>query len=161
MKYILGLLLILSIVCASAVSAAEIAQVFKSKELIEKANSIDGKRVIYIGEAVTAIMDRGEHSWVNLNDGDNAIGIWCKTEALKSVKFLGDYKNKGDILKVEGLFHRACPVHGGELDIHADIVNVASVGNAVYERLSSKRVKAAVVFFAVVLIAVIVLRRRI
>ncbi|MBI4974307.1 MAG: DNA-binding protein, partial [Candidatus Omnitrophica bacterium] len=63
-----------------------------SNKLIEKARGLDGTKVTYKGEVVTAILNRGEYSWVNLNDGDNAIGIWCKTASLGMVKFIGDYK---------------------------------------------------------------------
>ncbi|MBN1526485.1 MAG: DNA-binding protein [Candidatus Omnitrophica bacterium] len=123
-------------VCAAA--AAE-AQRVSSAELIEKAKEFDGKQVIYRGELVTAILDRGEYSWANVNDGNNAIGVWCLSSALKPVKFIGDYKYKGDVIEVRGVFHRACSLHGGELDIHAESVEVKASGYRVKQWFSVRK----------------------
>ncbi len=132
-----------------------------SKELIENAKAIDYKIVTYRGELITAIMGRGEHSWINLNDGDNAIGVWCKSAAVKPVKFIGDYKNRGDTLEVEGVFHRACSEHGGELDIHADRVRIVKAGYIMEERIKPKRVNASMALFVFILLAVAMWRKRI
>ncbi len=142
-------------------SYAEEARTVTSTELICGANTIDGQTVTYKGEIVAAIMNRGDHSWINLNDGYHALGIWCRSDDLADVKTLGDYKNEGDVLEVTGVFHRACPMHGGELDIHAEKVRIEFEGFRVYEKLSRTRVRLAVVFFILTIIAVIVFRKRI
>lgn len=95
------------------------AQPVSSTELIEKAKEYDNKEVEYQGEAVGDVMARGEFAWVNLNDGVTAIGIWGKKDLITEVvNCKGNYNCKGDILQVKGVFHRACPQHGGDLDIH-------------------------------------------
>jgi hypothetical protein len=137
------------------------SRVFTSTELIAGANAIDGSVVTYKGEIVAAVMNRGEHSWVNLNDGYNAIGIWCKTGSLNDVKTPGNYKNEGDILEVTGIFHRACPEHGGELDIHADSVRIDARGFPIEEHVSMRRINIAIAFFILTLLAVFMLRKRI
>lgn len=160
MRYTYVFLFITMVIFAPVVSAAD-TQSFTSRELIEMANSINGRKVAYRGEAVTAIMNRGSHSWVNLNDGSNAIGVWCKTDDLRDVKSLGGYKSKGDVLEVVGIFNRACSIHRGELDIHAESVKVISAGFPVEERISTKRIKVAIAFFLLAIVAIIVLRKRI
>jgi len=135
-------------------------KIFTSKELIDGATALDGNIVTYKGEVVAAVMKRGEHSWVNLNDGYNAIGIWCAAGSLNDVKTPGNYKNKGDTLEVTGIFHRACPAHGGELDIHADNVRVKARGFPIAEHVSMWRISAAIVFFILTLLAIFILRRR-
>ncbi len=100
------------------------AVTWSSNELIEKSKELNGRKLNYSGELVTAILDRGEYSWINLNDGSNAIGVWCKSGLLGGVNFAGDYKNRGDIIEVNGTFNRACSIHNGELDIHADTVKI-------------------------------------
>lgn len=150
----------LVMISASQPGQAE-SKVFTSTELINGANAIDGNIVTYKGEIVAAVMNRGENSWVNLNDGYNAIGIWCETGSLNDVKTLGDYKNEGDILEVTGVFHRACPVHGGELDIHADSVRIEAGGFPVEEHVSMRRVNAAIAFFILALLAIFMMRKRI
>ena len=109
---------------------------------------------------MTAILDRGEYSWINLNDGDNAIGIWCKSSMTAPVKFIGDYKNHGDVLEVEGVFHRACSEHGGELDIHAVRVSVVSPGYPTRERVNTGRINFSIALFICIALAAAVWRRR-
>lgn len=137
------------------------AEPIPSNELIEKAKSFDGKTVIYRGEAVSAVLKRGDHAWVNLNDGINAIGVWCDAPQVVPIKFVGDYKNRGDIVEVVGIFHRACSVHGGELDIHADVVKVVESGFRVEERTDGVRASFATVLFLITLSIVVIFRRRI
>lgn len=90
-----------------------------STELINNAKEYDGKSVVYTGEVIGDVMVRGDFVWVNLNDGENAIGIWLDKETAKEIQFTGSYRAKGDRLEVTGVFHRACIQHGGDLDIHA------------------------------------------
>lgn len=160
MRHTLYVLLFMLVMFASVVGDVH-AESFTSKQLIDGANYFNDGKVRYKGEAVTAIMNRGSHSWVNLNDGANAIGIWCETKSLKDVRYIGDYKNKGDVLEVEGVFHRACPMHGGELDIHADSVKIVSVGHVTAERFPVKRIRVAAAFFILTLLAIIILIKRI
>src|SRR3989338_8359022 len=40
------------------------AETLSSTELIENAKSLDGQTVDYKGEVITAILNRGEHSWI-------------------------------------------------------------------------------------------------
>jgi aspartyl/asparaginyl-tRNA synthetase len=137
------------------------AGVVSSKELIARAKEFNGKKVIYRGEAVTAIMERGAYAWINLNDGSNAIGIWCKSQSLGPVKFLGDYKHKGDMVEVTGKFNRACPMHQGDMDIHATDVKIISHGRRVDEVIDKKRNRVSVAIFALIFVSVFVFRKRV
>lgn len=96
------------------------AEFISSKELIENAKQYDGKVVEYEGEAVGEVMPRGDYGWVNVNDGKNAVGVWAAGEFLNAINFSGSYAATGDWLKVKGTFNRACLIHGGDLDIHAE-----------------------------------------
>jgi hypothetical protein len=142
--------------CAIAHAAS-----FSSRDLIENAKLLDGKVLTYKGEAITAIMDRGEYSWINVFDGYNAIGVWCTTSSLKDVRFLGDYKHKGDMLEVEGVFNRACPAHKGELDIHALKVNSVEQGYRVEEHIDTRKIYLAVIIFLLTLLVIYVFRKKI
>ena len=144
----------------AAQAAAEAAEV-SSRRLIENAKFYDGKTVTYKGEAVTAIMKQGNYSWVNVNDGDNAIGIWCRTSLLGKVMFLGNYKTRGDSLTIEGVFNRACEEHGGDLDIHADTVVVEKQGWTITEKVNRKKVRLAFILFFFTIAIVLAFRRRI
>jgi len=133
--------------CAGACHAYTVS----SNELIEKAKDLDGREVVYRGELVTDILKRGGHVWINLNDGDNAIGVWCRMEHTKTMTYAGDYQHRGDIVEVYGIFNRACGEHGGELDIHAYRVDVVRTGFYRWEKMDKGRAYAAIIFFLLTL----------
>ncbi|MFH1189856.1 MAG: DNA-binding protein [Candidatus Omnitrophota bacterium] len=157
---IIALVMMLWLPCKAAYGESGEARPVTSAELIEGANVIDGTVVAYKGEIVAAIMKRGDHAWANLKDGYNTIGVWCETASLGGVRTFGNYKNEGDILQVTGVFHRACPEHGGELDIHADTVRIEAPGFPIQELISMKRVDFAIAFFILALLSVFMLRKR-
>jgi hypothetical protein len=160
-KQSIKLLSLLAIVCALLViKGVAHADVFSSEDLIKDAKKWDGHKVVYNGEAVTAIMSRGKYAWVNLNDGTNAIGVWIKSSLAGEIKNLGDYKNKGDIVEVVGRFHRACPMHGGDLDIHAHKISIIKRGGPVAETLDTRRNIVSAVLFLLTIASVLTFRKR-
>ena len=120
--------------CLSSVSYAQTT--VTSTELIERAKELNGKEVSYQGEAIGEAMARGEHFWINVNDGNNAIGVWAPDNFLSVISFTGGYTAKGDWLEVRGVFNRACKMHGGDVDIHALALIKAREGKAVTHRLA-------------------------
>ena len=60
------------------------AQSLSSQELINHAKQYDGQMVVYSGEAVGDLMRRGEFCWLNLNDGQNAVGVWLALAMAKA-----------------------------------------------------------------------------
>lgn len=118
------------------------AQALSSVELIKNAKEYDGKQVMFSGEVIGDIMARGKFAWANINDGDNAIGVWVGADLAKEIDFTGGYKSKGDILEASGTFHRACSQHSGDLDIHAEALRKISNGKVVHYKLDSDKVKA-------------------
>ncbi|MFA4888939.1 MAG: DNA-binding protein [Candidatus Omnitrophota bacterium] len=129
-----GVLLLCSLYCA--LFTISYAQTISSSELINKAKDYDGKAVTYAGEVIGDIMRRGEYAWVNFNDGEQAIGIWAKAALLRDISYTGGFKAKGDIVEVSGIFNRACPEHGGDLDIHALAITKVDSGRPWEERLN-------------------------
>lgn len=154
---IAGAVLSCILICVSDAWSLEVS----SKRLIEYAKFYDGKVVTYKGEAVTAIMKRGEYGWVNINDGDNAIGVWCKASALDTIKFLGGYKTRGDIVEIVGVFNRECQEHGGDLDIHADTLSVKRTGYQFTEKVDPGRIRLIALFFIATMLIAVVFRKRI
>lgn len=128
-----------------------------SKELIEEAHLFDGAHVVYAGEVIGEVLRRGDHAWLNIHDGTNAIGVWVGQELLKDVTFTGGYKTQGDIVHVHGIFHRACPEHGGALDIHAQDLLVVEPGRLAEERLDNRKIFALLVSLGV-LVCLLILR---
>lgn len=113
----------------------------KSVELISNAKAYDDKLVIYSGEVIGDVMLRGDFAWVNINDGDSAIGIWINSALAKEINFTGAYKSQGDIVEITGVFHRACLEHGGDLDIHAQTLRKTTAGKIIEHKADSFKMK--------------------
>lgn len=122
-----------------------------SNDLVEDALHYDGARIEYIGEVVGDLMVRGEHVWLNVNDGNRAIGVWAKKSLVKNIKHTGGYRYLGDKIKVVGIFNRACPEHGGDLDIHAQKLSVIQEGHKIEHPINPSKGILAVIFFIAVL----------
>jgi hypothetical protein len=138
------------------------AQPISSTELINNAKQYEGKTVIYKGEVIGDIMKRGNYAWLNVFDGANAIGVWLKIALTKDIAYTGSYKSKGDWIEVTGIFHRACPEHGGDLDIHAQAIRKVSSGRVVAEKLNSGKNNLAIFLLGILCVIwiLILLKRR-
>ena len=125
------------------------AQSLSSSVLINNAKEYDGKLVTYSGEVIGDVMLRGEFAWVNINDGDNALGVWMSARLAKEINFTGNYKSRGDNLEVTGIFHRACLEHGGDLDIHAQVLSKLANGRMVNQKLNFDKISLSLVLLGV------------
>lgn len=126
----LGLLsLSLVLVGSFCVAAAEAPKVSLNR-LIEEAASYHGKEVTVEGEVVGDVMVRGSYGWINLSDGSAVLGVWGPAELLRQVRTGGGYWTQGDRVRVRGIFWRADPRQGGELDLQASALEVVARGKA-------------------------------
>lgn len=145
-------LLVAGCFCLARPVSAEPAS---STQLIADAAKYDNQRVSFQGEAIGDIMARGGYCWVNVNDGVNAIGIWVAKNITESISLTGSYKVIGDTVAVEGIFHRACPEHGGDMDIHAEAFSLLASGHRVAERPDTQKKQTAVALAGVLCLVVI------
>jgi hypothetical protein len=134
------------------VNTAVFCQPVSSNELINDAKNYDNKTVIYSGEAIGDLMKRGNYSWINVSDIDNAMGVWAENSLLSGIKIMGDYKHKGTFVEITGIFNRACPEHGGDMDIHAQSIKIISPGRQINEGLNTSKKDFAIILFGVILI---------
>ena len=126
------------------------AQPIPSVELINNAKLYDGKVISYEGEVIGDIMKRGDYAWINLNDGKNAIGIWASLALVRDIGYTGSYKSVGDGVEVTGVFRRACPEHGGDLDIHAQAIRKTGAGRRLQERLNLDKRNQVFIFLGII-----------
>lgn len=159
LKYVIQTMLLFIIVLVLSTSRVY-AQDVNSTDLIEKAQEFDGKEVTYTGEVIGDIMKRGSYAWINVFDGNNAVGIWAPLEETRKVSYTGSYNYKGDTVKVIGVFNRACPEHGGDFDIHTDTVQVLEKGNKVIRSVEASKKYTAVGLLVVSVILVFVMMKR-
>ncbi|MGW8115316.1 hypothetical protein ACVS9P_09185 [Caproicibacterium sp. NSD3] len=142
-------------------TSAFAAETVEINSLIENAKVLDKTEVTVQGEAIGEMLNRGEYSWVNINDGTNAIGVKLKTADAQRITHYGDYKNKGDMIRVTGIFNRACPENGGETDIHGESVQIVEAGGPVKESVPLPKVITAVLLTVCAVAVVLLLKKRI
>jgi hypothetical protein len=65
------------------------------------------------------------------------------------VTVYGDYRHQGDIVRISGVFHAACPEHGGDMDIHATDLSVVRAGM----RLTRVPETSSLILLAIALVA--------
>jgi hypothetical protein len=135
---------------------AETAEV-SSNDLIENALALDGQTVVYSGEVIGDIMKRGDYTWLNVSDGSNAMGVWVETALLGDVATPGRYGMHGDEVRVTGVFHRACAEHGGDMDIHAEKIELLGAGYPVSHGVQLWKLVLTLVFTSLSATAVIVM----
>ena len=133
--------------CAAA-SFAEQAKA-SSGMLLDDPGLYDGRTISFEGEIIGDIMKQGRYAWININDGRAAIGVFAAAGDVKGLS-AGGYRRQGDIVRISGEFHNACPRHGGDMDIHADSVTVI-IKSAVKEEIICPVEKRLAVLLAGVL----------
>lgn len=138
-KKMASLFLLLLIFFATPLFAATVS------DLIERIPEYNGKTVVFRGEAIGDKMPRKGGVWVNVSDGPNSsIGVWCSPKDAQMIHTLGDYNHKGDVVEIVCVFHRACPEHVGEIDLHATTYRVVKQGSPVEHPITSSRLLLAI-----------------
>ncbi len=136
-----------------------------SATLVENANLWNGRIVAFKGEAIGESMVRGTMAWLHLNDDaymernieegavlggyNSGHAVWVSAELTKKIRFFGDFKHEGDIVRVAGAFHAACREHGGDMDIHASSLEISRPGHPVRHTVNTQRAMIAAFLFAV------------
>ena len=156
----LFLIIALLVLLVPGVALAESAAV-GSNDLIDHAKDYDGTAVVFEGEVLGDILYRGEYAWLAIFDGSNTIGCYVSAEQAKQISLVGGYGKKGDTVRIEGVFHRACAEHGGDMDIHADSVTILEKGAPVAMPISREvAVLAALLPLPAVALLLLVWQRR-
>ncbi|OHD25507.1 MAG: hypothetical protein A2Y38_11195 [Spirochaetes bacterium GWB1_59_5] len=143
--------LVAAIVAYGSIAAAAYGQepsgatirAVSSIDMIEGAALLDGATVVFSGEAIGQALARGSMAWVNVGDSGGAIGAWMDADAAASIGTFGAYSFRGDELRVTGTFHRACGEHGGDMDIHAELVEVLRPGERIDHPIVASRLAMA------------------
>jgi hypothetical protein len=126
-----------------------------SASLVDNANAWNGHVITFKGEAIGEAMARGRMAWIHLNDDaymeknieegaklDGSNGgqaVWISEGLALKIRFFGDFKHQGDLVKIGGTFSAACLQHGGDMDIHASTLEIVRVGHPVYHVTSTSR----------------------
>ena len=148
MRTIIGLVIGFTLVMPVAAFAAEGAQPSPndptSGELVVESQEWDGKTITFTGEAIAEAQERGDFAWIHLNDDayylenveegaelggyNSGHAVWLPTQLTEKITYYGDHGHEGDVVTVRGTFNAACGQHGGDMDIHADSLEVDITG---------------------------------
>lgn len=131
---------------------------FDSADLIDQAKSLDGQAIIYQGEVIGDVMRRKDGYWINVLNHETAIGIWLNAEQHALITAAGRYNVQGDQISIIGRFNRACPEHGGDLDIHARSVEIIRPGFAEAAEIDVSRLILASILLVLATSSLIVLQ---
>lgn len=124
---------------------AEEAVAVSSRELLGCPAAYHGRRVRYVGEAVGEVLGRGDHAWVQLNDdayheagplphrpdyagANSGVGVRLPAAPAERIARTGGPRRRGDVVVVEGRFHRAQPGTADAMVIDADRVERVAAG---------------------------------
>ena len=110
--------------------AIEPATMTDGTSLASATSGLDGRIVRFEGEVISERLWGGEgYVWVNVLSEGTAIGVWAPEELAADLDVLGDWKHTGDLVSVTGVFHEACDIHGGDLDVHASEIVLLERGS--------------------------------
>lgn len=123
------------------------SQLVSIQELLNQSKTLDQQTVIIEAEVILEVLERGDMAWLNVNDGTNAIGVYLPIEMTKQLDSFGDHQNQGDLVRIEAVFYRNCPEHGGEMDLHAKSLSVIEEGFAIDRPISTWKFSFAIVSF--------------
>jgi hypothetical protein len=128
------------------------AATVSSSELIAHAGQYNGQTVLYSGEVIGDVMARGDHAWINLYDGKNAIGVWVSLDLANKIRHTGSYRSLGDKIEIAGVFNRACVEHGADLDIHGQGLRIISEGRQLSHLFDINKRNSVVILLGVIFI---------
>jgi len=130
------------------------------RDLFEESQKYDGQMVVITGEVVGDIMRDGENFWVNVGNNGFFIGVVLNAELRNRIGHTGRYNMKGDIIEISGVYHLHCPQHMGERDIHAEQIEILTVGEQQEEFIETGKVVMSIILGLVTIIFVFYTHRR-
>ncbi len=122
-----------------------------TKDLVGDSKTYEGRKVVLKGEVIGDIMRRGQFAWVNLRDKFNAVGVWVSADLTQKIAYKGNYRYKGDIVEVEGIFKHADSQLGGDFCIRAGQLSIIEKGHYLAHPVSATKINISLSMLAVTL----------
>jgi hypothetical protein len=148
-----------------------------ASSLIDCPDEHDGRTVAFTGEVIGAVFVRGGRGVVVLNDDDYALGpgplpqartalggnagitVVLPRGAVNAIRHPGNYRTRGDLVRVAGRFTAANQVLQGEPAIDADVASIVRPGSTITHVVRIRSVVAALVAATVALAMTAIARR--
>ena len=131
------------------------------KEILNQPDIFDRKHVEIEGEAIGEVLKDPGGGWVNIASKGYNIGIFSPdAKTLERIEYWGSYKEKGDQLKIKGIFYKNCPWHQIS-GVHLETLEIVEKGGERVILVSPFKRRLATILFAMsLMIAVIYLIKR-
>ncbi len=89
------------------------------------------REVVFTGEATgSPIIADANHVWVNVKNGGAMVGVYMDAQLAEQITHYARYEHTGDMITVQGVYHLACADHNGELEVHAESIEVNAQGES-------------------------------
>lgn len=156
LKYkLLPIWFLLFLLIFSPISIIKAESAFQNKlenmtvfQLLEKQTELDGKEISFDGEVIGQPIFDKNGVFINLMDHEfNALGVYLDKSMLTTINHYGRDGQKGDYVRVTGIFHKVCLQHGGDTDLHVTKLSMIKPG----ERFPSKRTPPLVIGIGIIL----------
>jgi hypothetical protein len=109
------------------------------------------------GEIIGPPIKKNNGWFINVDIGGGVIGVF--TKKLPKLKHYGSYKEKGDVVKVQGIFYNTCKEHRGETDIHSQGIEVIKMGETIPHPIKKANAIAAILLSFLAILFVLLYRR--
>jgi hypothetical protein len=139
--------------------------------------AFDGLRVQFAGELIGELLPRRGGVWVQVNDDPYALdvgpigahvdqhgfnsgmSVWLPDGLHEQVEGVGRHEVRGDVVLLDGVFHRADPADGGGITIRADGMEILAPSVEVTEPLHTVQAIVAAVLGVLALAGLVLARR--
>ena len=93
-------------------------------QVLSAPDYFDLKTIELEAEIIGEPLGTGKGTWINIKDDYNNLGVFVKeARQLVGIKYWGSYKERGDRLKINGVFNKDCSLHQiSDLHLQALIV---------------------------------------
>ncbi len=113
-------------------------------DLLNVDEGMDNKIVTINGEVVgEATIADDTHQWVTVSQDGSAISVYMNEHDANQIQHFGRYGEIGDIIAVIGTFHVDCEEHVGDIDIHANSVEIITGGSATVHEIDTLKLYIA------------------
>ncbi|MEK9149848.1 MAG: hypothetical protein AAB267_07375 [Candidatus Desantisbacteria bacterium] len=121
-------------------------------DLLLEPKRYDGQKIEVSGEVIGFSIKKENGWFINVDIGGGVIGVF--TKELPRIEHYGQYKEKGDVVRVKGVFYSTCQEHRGETDIHSQSIEVIARGETIPHPIKKANVISAILlsFLAIALV---------
>jgi hypothetical protein len=120
-------------------------------DLISSPDQYDKRKILFKSEIIGDLLNTKEGSWFNVRSQNYNMGIFLKDQSnIDKITYWGDYKRKGDIVEIKGVFYKNCPI-SNQRAVHLVDLEVVKQGKELIHPISIEKKKAALIGFVIFL----------